>query len=335
MWIDTKYIGLISSRLERFRRVSDNTYNFRCPVCGDSHRDKHKARGYLFSTKDKGFLYHCHNCHITLGLDKLIELIDSLLFVDYRKEKFTESFTPRERTDAEVFADKMKKPVFMKKGGLESLKKISALEYNHPAKLYVEKRGIPSSYHYKLFYAPKFKKFVNSIIPNKFENLENDSPRLIIPFLNKDKQMFGFQGRAFDSKSLRYITIMLDENQSKVFNLDSVNLDEQHFVLEGPIDAMFVKNSIAMAGQSIDWSLCNENSVFIFDNEPRNDVTCKKVKQAIDKGFGVVILPDYIKQKDINDIVMSYKGIDIDALLRDNVYSGLKAEIRFTQWRKL
>lgn len=334
-WLQQKYIGLISGRLERFKRVNNTTYNFRCPVCGDSQKNKYKARGYLFPKDQGGHLYHCHNCHVTLGFDKLLKVVDPVVHDEYLKESLAEKYGVREKSDVELFADKMKKPVFVRMTQLKSLRKISQLEYNHPAKEYVDNRRIPTTYHHKLFYAPKFKKFVNTVIPNKFADIENDEPRLIIPFLDKEKQLFGFQGRSFRKDGLRYITIMVRDGEPKVFNLDSCDQTQQHFIFEGPIDAMFASNSLAMAGQSIDWSLCNEHSVFVFDNEPRSKETCKKIEQAIDNGYGVVMLPHGIPEKDVNNLVISHPNIDIDRLLVDNIHHGLEAKLHFQKWRKI
>lgn len=343
MWLDHKYIGLISGRLDRFKRVNPKTYNFRCPICGDSQKHKHKARGFFFEKNDGGFLYHCHNCNITLGLDKFLERIDHRIYKEYILEKFGDrkgvnhdrKGVNHDKTDVELFADKMKKPKFIKSTALSSIKKISQLAYNHPAKLYVQNRKIPNPYHAKLFYAPKFKKWVNTIIPDQFEDIKNDEPRLIIPFLDENKNLFGFQGRSFDPKAqLRYITIMIDKSKSKVFNLDTCDRSKTHYIFEGPIDAMFVGNSMAMAGGSIDWDLVNENSVFVYDNEPRSKETVAKIHKVVDKIHKVCIWPDQIKQKDVNEMVLNNIS-NVTSILRDNTYHGLSAMNRLANWSKI
>ena len=43
-YIDTRFINLVSSRLQKFKKVKPDLYNFRCPVCGDSKKHKNKAR---------------------------------------------------------------------------------------------------------------------------------------------------------------------------------------------------------------------------------------------------------------------------------------------------
>lgn len=338
-WLSKKYIGLISPRLRNFKRVNDKTYNCSCNLCGDSVKNKHKARGYFIQGKEGNYTYYCHNCGASMGLEKFIEQLDPSLYKEYVFEKLKEKGeAPKERkaqSDVEMFAMKMKKPTFIKTTALNTLKKISQLPYNHPAKVYVQKRQIPNRYHAKLFYAPKFKKFVNSVVPGKFESEDNDEPRLIIPFLNEDKQLFGFQGRSFKAKTnLRYITVMIDESMSKVFNLDEVDQSKPHYILEGPIDSMFVPNSIAMAGSDIDFNYVHDKSIFVYDNEPRSPETCKKIEKIIDKGYQVVIFPSELEAKDINDMILGDKNLDIVKLLRDNTYRHLEAKMIFTYWKR-
>lgn len=337
MWLEQKYIGLISNRLDRFKRVKAQHYNFRCPICGDSRKNKYKARGWIFPKDDGGYLYHCHNCSITLGIDKLLEFVDPIIYQEFIREKISDNLAPTERkaSEAEVLAVKMKPPKFVKSSELKNLKKISQLPHDHPAKAYINKRQIPTTSHSKLFYAPRFKQFVNTVIPNKFDKLDNEEPRLIIPFLDEEKNLFGFQGRSFRKDGIRYITIMIDTKRPKVFGLDSCDRSKTHFILEGPIDSMFVNNSLAMAGGSIDWDLVNDQSVFVYDNEPRSAETCAKIEKIIDKGYKVVIWPEQIKSKDVNDMILNKEVVNINDTLQYNISSGLEAKVLFTAWKRI
>lgn len=336
-WLDQKYIGIISSRLDRFKRTQQNIFNFRCPICGDSQKNKSKARGFLFTKDDGKYLYHCHNCNVTMGLDKFILSIDPTLHSNYVKERFESDVTGvnRVKTDLQIFEEKLKKPKFISSTALKRLKKISQLEHNHPAKRYVISRGIPNPYHAKLFYAPKFKRFVNSIQSNRFEDTKYDEPRLIIPFLDEEKKLFGFQGRSFSNLGLRYITIMLDDSKPKIYGLEECDRTKTHFIFEGPIDSMFVKNSIAMAGTSINWDYVNGNSVFVFDNEPRSKQICDNIQKIIDKGHKVSFFPEHVKGKDVNEMIMNDSSIDITSVLSHNITSGLEAKIIFTAWKRI
>lgn len=336
MWLEQKYIGLISNRLERFKRTKNNEYNFRCPLCGDSHKDKYKARGHLFVNKNGMYLFHCFNCSVTVGFDKFLENVDPIVHQEFVREKISENLNPSKRTKSpsEELAFKMKQPKFVKDSPLSKLKKISQLKWDHKAKKYIDSRKIPSTFHSKLFYAPKFKEWTNIVLPGKFDNLDYDDGRIIIPFIDNKGRLFGYQGRAVNPKAgIRYITIMIDKDMPKIFGIDTVDTTKHHYILEGPIDAMFVDNAIAMAGGSINMDYVNDKSIFVFDNEPRSVETCKKIEKVIDLGYKVVIFPENIKQKDINEMFLA--GLPVQAILDSNVSNGLEAKIMFTAWKRI
>jgi hypothetical protein len=251
-------------------------------------------------------------------------------------ERFLEK---REEYKAAAPTAVFEKPKFTTDGPLKSLKKISQLDWDHPAKQYVVNRKIPNPYHAKLFYVSKFKAFVNHLKPNKFSSIDEDEPRLIIPFIDKTGAVFGFQGRSFDKNAkIRYITIILDESKPKIFNYDTVDVNQLVYVFEGPIDSMFIPNSLAMAGSDVNLEFLNikpENIVMVYDNEPRNKEIMKKVEKSIEKGYNVVIWDSYLEQKDINDMVLAGKDpVEVHQLIKGSTYRGLEAMLMLKQWRK-
>jgi len=76
-----------------------------------------------------------------------------------------------------------------------------------------------------------------------------------------------------------------------------------------------------------------DNPVWIYDNEPRNREITNRISKTIDSGGSVVIWPDNIDDKDINDMVMS--GKDVQSVIESNIYSGLEAKLKFTTWKKI
>ena len=170
-----------------------------------------------------------------------------------------------------------KEPKFVKRD--TDLQKISDLNISHPARVYLEQRGIKDlSYFY---YCPKFKAWTNEK-KKVFDNLKQDSERIIIPFKDREGNLFGYQGRSLAPKAkLRYITIMLDEEQPKIFGLDKVNNNRPIHIVEGPFDSTFLENSVAMAGSDADvrtlgWS----NYIWVFDNEPRNREIVNRISKV-------------------------------------------------------
>jgi hypothetical protein len=284
-----KYINLLYNRLRNFKRKSSELYNFSCHLCDDSASNKKKARAYIYEKKGKTQFF-CHNCNVNHTFEYFLKEIDFQLHSQYLLEKLREQKTS-EQIDLENFVGKMKKPVFMKFGPLVGLKKISQLDSDDPVKKLVIKRKIPNIYHSKLFRCPKFFSWTNTMIPGKFDDeaLLYDECRLLIPFFNKQNEMFAYQGRSLNSLSkTKYITIMLDNNQTKVWGIDTINLNKKTYVLEGPIDAMFLPNAIATAGGDLVSTikdLPKTNMVIVYDNEKRSHETNKKLEKAIMNGI--------------------------------------------------
>ena len=340
-WIENKYLMLISSRLEKFKRKSGNVFNFRCPICGDSETHKNKTRGYIYDKKGKS-LFHCHNCNATMSLSNLIKSVDQPLYNEMQLEKLRGEKTP-EQTDLESFVEKMKKPMFMKSGPLKGLKKVSQLSPDHRVKKLVDARKIPTPYHAKLFSCPNFKNFTNSLVPNKFEkeSLERDETRLLIPFFDANKNVHAYQGRAVGNSAVKYITIILDDSVPKVYGLDTVNFNKPVYVTEGPIDSMFIDNSIATAGGDLVSALGSLHSskssmVIVYDNEPRSRDTIKKLDKAIMQGYNIVIWPENLEHKDINDMVLAGMSSEfITHILKTNTYRDLAAKLALTKWSKV
>jgi len=335
-FVDLHYATMLSGRLERFRVKSTNPYkiNFRCPVCGDSQRSQAKARGWLLE-KDNSFRFYCHNCGASQSFSYFLQNIDSLAYNDYIAEKFVNKTKDKSTEEINDEQFKTKAPKFNKKNPLLKIKKISQLKANHPVKQYIMKRGIPPEHHYRMYLATKFKTWINEIIPNKFENVDKDEPRLVIPFFDEKGKMFGVSARSFDpNTSLRYITIMF-QDRPKIFGLDKVNMNKTYFVVEGALDSMFLSNAVAMAGaEGSTTALSNlKNAIFVFDAEPRNKEIHKRMEKVIAKGYRICIWPSNVPAKDINEMVLAGKT-DVEQIILNNTYSSLEANLKLMAWRK-
>jgi len=330
--VDSKYIGLISSRLQKFKKVKEGLYNFRCFYCGDSQKNKNKTRGYIYKLKND-YNYKCHNCGISKSFPNVLKDLDSSLYDQYVMERYKNGTTGK-RSNVASPKIKFDKPDFSKKS-LE-LPTIEELNKEHLARKYVEKRKIPQKYFKELYFCEKFKEWTNTQ-KHTFDNLDHDEPRIVIPLINHGK-VFGFQGRSLNKKSkVKYITIILDDKQPKMYGLDKADYTKTVYVVEGPIDSMFLDNAIAMVGADIDYMFFISNFdtdfVMVYDNEKRNRQIVDRIEKAIDSHFPVVIWPNDIIEKDINDMVLS--GLDVNAVIESNTYSELEAKLKFSLWKKI
>ena len=319
--VDAKYISLLSTRLEKFKKVKPTLYNFRCPICGDSKKNKNKTRGYIYPVK-ANTNFKCHNCGASMSFNNFLKKVDPSLHKQYTMEKFKEGFTGKNFV-AEEPQLKFEAPKFKKK-----LKLPKAIE-NPRASGYLMARRLDPS---KFYYAEKFKEFTNSLKPT-FESTKHEEERIVIPLFYNDN-LVGFQGRSLGLNKVKYITVMLDDDAPKIYGLDTIDKNERVYITEGPFDSTFIRNACAMCGADAvldNWGISNR--VWVYDNEPRNREIVNRISRTIDTGDSVVIWPSHIEEKDINDMVMN--GHDVQKLVESNTYSGLEAQLKFATWKKV
>ena len=331
-YLDDKYLGLISPRLEKFRKIRGGVYNFRCPYCGDSQRHKNKARGYIYKNK-ADYNFKCHNCGVTRSFTYFLKDRDPPLYDEYVMERYKEGLTGKGTVTPEPNFTFVK-PKFRKKDICDELVKISELNTSHRAKKYLINRGINEDTLSKFYYCPDFKRWTNKH-KKTFDTTQNDDQRIIIPLRYPDGQLFGYQGRSLDpTTKMRYITVMLDENAPKIYGLEKINTQKPIYILEGPFDSTFMENSVAMCGSDVDirtfgWS----NYIWVYDNEPRNREIVNRLERSINRGDQVVIWPSNIKEKDVNEMILAKHNIcDI---IKTNTFSELKAKLKLNLWKKV
>ncbi len=332
-YIDLDYITKIQPRLSQFKRKKDYLFNFRCPICGDSKKSKTKARAYLYRVKNDMF-YKCHNCSASHNLANFIKVVDRKIYDQYILERYKGNKPATENLFDKFKTNTKEKLNFTP---LRGLKSFDTIDDEHPAKQYLLNRKIPKDYFNRLFLCNKFQAYVNKLKPGTFgkETDKYEHPRLIIPFYDVDEKVFAIQGRAFGKEQPKYITLKLYENKQKIFGLERINLHKTLYIVEGPIDSLFVDNCIAAAGADIQLPGDSKDVVFVFDNEPRNKEIIKRMYNVIDDSYKLVIWPESIKEKDINEMIVNGKTKQqIQTIISDNTYSGLSALTKLNTYKR-
>ncbi len=327
-YLDTKYINLASASLQKYKKVKNGLWTFRCPYCGDSKKNKNKTRGYIFQVKGD-HVFKCHNCGITRSFSNFLKDHVPHVYDEYVMERYKEGTIGKNvpKPDLTQF---ISKPKFEKK--TIDLEPLSCLNNFHVAKKYILDRGIPENKLDRLYYCPNFKEWTNTQ-KHTFSDTTNDEERIIIPLNDTDGNLIGFQGRSLSPNAkMRYITVMLNEDAPKLYGLDHINKNETIYIVEGPLDSFFLENAVAMCGSDVDirsfgWS----DYIWVYDNEPRSRQITDKLSQSINRGDKVVIWPSSIKDKDLNDMVTS--GINVKDVIQSNVYQGLKAKLQLSSWK--
>ena len=326
--IDLHYLHQISHKLDRFKKKNQNLYNFRCPYCGDSQKKQSKARGFVYRHK-QDYFYKCHNCGKGTSLGKLIEYIDPDLYKKWIVEKFKTGSKQHKEPDFDF------KPVKFDDKNLKGLIKYKDLPEGHPGLDFIHQRKLEKHID-KFYFCHKFMTWVNTLIPNKFPIIKKDHPRVIIPFYDITGKVFAFQGRAFGEEEPKYITIKLNENKRRIYGLERLDMTKKVYVVEGPIDSLFLDNAIAVGGADLEMKELKNKAVYIFDNEPRNKVVIDKVETLILKNYNVCIWPKTVKEKDINDLILSgYSSPEIQSLIDSNTFSKLSAIQQLNDYKEV
>ena len=342
LYIDNKYAKILGTRLRNFKEKKANTWNFSCPVCGDSSKNKLKARGYIYP-REQDLLVKCHNCGYGSNIGNLIKYVDPMLYDEYVLERYKAGASKyTDHKDVKQTSVILETPTveLLEDDILSSLSRIDKLSLTHPAVEYVIKRKIPKDKWHLLYFAPKFKAFTNSVTAKFQEPIKDEHPRMIIPFFTPAGKCFAFQGRAYGAEEPKYYTIKVDETQEKIYGLDRIDYTKRIFVVEGPIDSLLLPNAIAVSGASFDTPTIRQllaNATIVMDNEPRSREITKFLEKNINAGYSVCMFPDHIQQKDINDMIL-YGDMTVDEIvdtINTNTFKGMEAKLKYSTWKKI
>ena len=335
LFLDQKYISLISNRLPLFKKKDDYLYNCRCIICGDSTKNKRKTRGYFFKYKSE-LRYKCHNCDASLSFGNFLKNLDPTLYSQYTLEKYSEGNTVRLTPTVPELV--FEEPVFKSSNERlldKLLDRLDTLPEDNEAVKFCIERNIPKNKYDKIYFIDNVKNIVqlNDIYK---ESIKTEEPRLVLPFYDSNGQLSGVTCRALRGETLRYITIKIRDSVPLLFGINDINKEKPVYVVEGPIDSLFLDNCIAAAGTS--FSKINtldipvDKLVIIIDNQPRNKEVCKVIEKNIDQGYNVVIWPQTVEEKDINEMVTA--GRDVKSIIKKNTFQGLAAKAKFMAWKR-
>ena len=333
LYIEEKYIRLLSGHVRNFKQKNRNLYNFSCPSCGDSKTDEYKARGYFFKYKN-AWLYKCHNCQYNTNLYGMLKLISTSLYNDFVLEEFKESNTSNKHVtvDYDVDISKFSKD---KEIRLDSILSPLSLEKStHKAIQYLVERKIPLEKIKTLYYSDDINS-LKSIFTDYQDTIFPKEDRIVIPIYDRQKKLLGVSTRAIRSSKSRYIILRHKSDVPLVYNIENLDFSETKYVLEGQFDSMFIPNSVAVSGLDMfkTFELFDSNTVYILDNQPRNRSVITAMKSVINAKKKIFIWPTKITEKDVNQAIFKYP--DFSQMINKQTYSGLDAELKLIEWSKI
>jgi hypothetical protein len=346
LWVDRKFLMLVSSRLRNFKEKGSNLFNFSCPFCGDSQRNKIRARGYIYERSGK-LKYSCHNCGLNSSFGFFLKKVDPNSYKEFSYEKFKELgqrkiSVPKKETEPSV------------EYNLDIVSRLllplGKLPKNHEALNYVLERRIPVERWRDLYYVDNFKEYITNtydLDPRRISRLVEDDPRLVMFLTDLSGKVTHVNARSIRPNSYqRYVKLKVVPQQidRKIFGLQYVDFTKRIYVLEGEIDSMFLRNAVASGDSSLNQLGCSlklkqlkePDVVLVFDNEPRNKDIMRQLKESIEVGHQVVIWPDNWLGKDINEMIKDHgkSPEQVQRIIAQNTFKGLEALLMFSDWSK-
>lgn len=333
-FIEEEYLRRISYRLRNFKSKGNHTFNFSCPICGDSQKKASKARGYAF---DKGgsLITMCHNCGHSSSFPNFLRTVDPLIYQEFIMERFKNKALGRDETSSDDFdmakmLSQPKKPKTL----FSTLTELKLLDDAHPAKQYALNRKLKID-EWELYYCEKFFTWAKTTT-DKFEDVVGkDHSRIVIPFKSKDGGYIGYTARALGDESPKYYRIFVtnDEDEEHIFGIDKIDDSKPVFVLEGEIDSLFLPNAVAVSNGKLSM-FSHPNAIYIPDGDRRNPHIVKHIGNMIDAGLKVCLLPDNLPGKDINELIIAGLTVEkIVDIINSNIYHGLTGKMKFNKWK--
>lgn len=340
LWHDEKYLRLLSPQLELFKQKQPHTYNFRCPLCGDSEKTRTKARGYVFPAGQK-LMFKCHNCSVAIPFSSLLKKMNGGLWNDYLLESLDTAARPSKPVE-----EPTQPPVPTRIPQAAALSPLSAYAEPtsplHAVYAYAKNRLLPDVAFTRLFATDRAHSWILPLVgPEKAEKVGDGEPYLVQPLRLTDGTWYGAQLRHLNRKD--YLTFRWSHDPLKTFGLEAWDWTKLTIFVEGPLDACFIPNAIATCGSDLlgtarileeqDIMTPSLPRLFVWDNEPRNKEVTRHIRTAIRLGEAVVIWPKHYP-KDINDMVKAGISVaDIMKTIDQRTYTGLMAELEFEQWK--
>ena len=312
-------------------RKNTNTYAGECPYCHEGKSAGKKRRFFYIAEDDHLF---CHNCNESKSG---LEFVKEMTGLSYN-EILTQS-----GTHADTVEDLIKKSDFYKKINPNPLPydSINLFDCNQVS-FYKDNKVIQDAFEFitrrgLLTAINRPKSLWISLTDSVHKN------RLVIPFYNMEGKIVTYQSRAIykeDEERGKYLTKA--NSEKGVFNLDRVTSEIEYiFLQEGPIDAMFLPNSVALAGihptkeqlETMRKVYPMHELIYVLDNQWLDKTSYKVTKELIEKNEVVYLWPNS-PYKDLNDVCAGkMNGISVDTIL-PNCYKGMRGLIEFSRIKK-
>lgn len=339
--IELKYaISQLYSRVKQFKQKSSNSWNFRCPICGDSEKSKTKARGNIYQNTKGGFSFKCFNCGEAKSVQQFLKENYKDLYDEYRFSIL------KERKEIQEESRKVFRPL---KDSFDKALLIPADKHIR-ARSYLVSRQIPQDKWKYFYYCNTLGSFIKSNRnDSRYDRIKDDGEFLVTPIINwiasnrkEVVQAVCCRNIGEGNEKFRYIHAKFRDDcveDQVIWNLDKIDRNKPIICVEGIFDALFLDNAIALLTSSkVVKGYDNCQLIYLLDNEPRNKEIVKVAENHARAGRTISILPPSYQKygKDINEYIK--KGICIQKIQSDILlysYNGPRAILEIQKWKRI
>ena len=314
------------------------TYQGSCFLCKEGKSWLKKKRCYFLTEKN---VVCCHNCGWYSGVVDWLKEVTGLTFNQLLEDSKGFDVTPSEvetLTEKKVFviSDLPQDSInLLDKSQILFHKENKTLQ--SALKLLVERRLINAVNRPKTFWL--------SLTDFVHKN------RLVIPFYNRDNKVCYYQTRSILSDDVRPKYLSKVNAEKSLYGIDSIDPDNDNiFIFEGPINAFFMKNGVAVCGiqenSKSSFTQLQKNQllafpfhtkIWVLDSQWIDTASLSKTSILLDQNERVFIWPKDVGTtfKDFNDICINKKENEVlSNFVLSNTYSGLVGKIKLAEIKR-
>ena len=305
---------------------SKGVYNAECPVCGEGSSSGKRRRMFYYPDTH---MFQCFNCPNTWSEINWIKTVTHKSYLEIKTE--AKSFDNVQYLPPE-------QPEILK--DIAGIPPDSVNLYDKDVcDFYIREHEKYISIKNAIAYCEKRRLFTAINRPKAIYYTFDDfihKKRLIIPFHSLEGKVVYYQSRTLNANE--YPKYLCKGGDKTLYGLYNVDITIPYlFLFEGAIDAMFVKNGLAMAGLDLTTEQLKEiekfmgmEIIYVYDNDVDNEEVKNKIRKQIKKGKKIFIMPDEYKDyKDINEICTSLKMDEFPwETIVANTYKGTRALLR-------
>lgn len=315
----------------------NNTYSAGCPICREGSSWGHKRRLYYLVESNRLF---CHNCGWNGSMIKWLMQTTGKTYEEVTSESSVVDITNRVNDVTEH-----------KKIEVEDLPVDSINMYDKKQLLYwndnaVVKDCVSSIVNRGLHQAVNKPKALYLSLKDKVHK-----NRICLPFYDNNKVVHYQTRSIYEQDRPKYLSKI---NSTKtLFNYDNIDVsssDKTFYITEGPIDACFIKNGVAVAGiqpkshqlfSTIQQEQVNRlfmwDSVWVLDSQQADQTSRSKSEQLLNQGHNVFIWPVDLgtKYKDLNEYCVGENVNEFPtSVIKENTFTGPNGLVRLKITRR-